>query len=87
MREMAAKGIFQFKSGSRERGNVWQAVAKYLNGHKDLFNSVSSRGVRDIFTLISRKYKAKNAEEQKSTGGGSEDELNEYDLLLEELTN
>ena len=86
MREMAAQGIFQFKSGSRERGTVWQAIAKNLNGHKDLFHSVTSRGVRDRFTLILRRYKAKNAEELKSTGEGSEDELSEYDLLLEELT-
>ena len=48
---------------------------------KNLSNSVSSGGVRDSFTLISRRYKAKNAEELKS----SEDELSEYDLLLEEL--
>lgn len=65
---------------------MWQAIAKNLNGHKDLFNSVSSRGVRDRFALILRRYKAKNAEELKSTGGGSEDEPSEYDLLLEELT-
>jgi len=58
MREMAAQGIFQFKSGSRERGNVWQAIAKNLYGHKDLFNSVTSRGVRERFTLILRRYKA-----------------------------
>ena len=86
MREMAARGIFQFKSGSRERGTVWQAIAKNLNGHKDLFHSVTSRGVRDRFTLILRRYKAKNTKELKSTGEGSEDELSEYDLLLEELT-
>ena len=74
MREMAAQGIFQFKSGSKERGNIWQAIASNLNGNKDLFSYVSSRGCRDRFTLISRRYKAKTAEELKSTGGGSEDE-------------
>ena len=86
MREMAAQGIFQFKTGSKERGNIWQAIASNLNGNKDLFSYVSSRGCRDRFTLISRRYKAKTAEELKSTGGGSEDEPSEYDLLLEELT-
>ena len=55
-------------------------------GNKELFSYVSSRGCRDRFTLISRRYKAKTAEELKSTGGGSEDEPSEYDLLLEELT-
>ena len=86
MREMAAQGIFQFKTGSKERGNIWEAIASNLNGNKDLFSYVSSRGCRDRFTLISRRYKAKTAEELKSTGGGSEDEPSEYDLLLEELT-
>ena len=57
MREMAAQGIFQFKIGSKERGNIWQAIASNLNGNKDLFSYVSSRGCRDRFTLISRRYK------------------------------
>ena len=70
----------------KERGNIWQAIASNLNGNKDLCSYVSSRGCRDRFTLISRRYKAKTAEELKSTGGGSEDEPSEYDLLLEELT-
>ena len=74
------------KTGSKERGNIWQAIASNLNGNKYLFSYVSSRGCRDRFTLISRRYKAKTAEELKSTGGGSEDEPSEYDLLLEELT-
>lgn len=43
------------------------------------------RGCRDRFILIFRRYKVKIVEELKSIGGGSEDELSEYDLFLEEL--
>ena len=49
-------------------------------------NYVSWSGCRDRFTLISKRYNAKTAEILKSTGGGSEGQLNECDLLLEELT-
>lgn len=48
---------------------------------KNFFNFVSLRGVRDSFILILRRYKVKNVEELKS----NEDELSEFDLLLEEL--
>ena len=27
MREMGAPGVFHYKTGSRERGNVWQIIA------------------------------------------------------------
>ena len=34
MREMTAQGIIQFKSGSKERGNIWQTITKNPNYHK-----------------------------------------------------
>ena len=60
MREMAAQGIFQFKSRSRERGTVWQAITKNLNGHKDLFHSVTLRVccIRFTFTLIQPRFRS-----------------------------
>lgn len=85
MREMAAQGIFQFKAGSRERGKVWEVIAKNLNKNRDLFKAATARGVRDRFTLILRRHKAKNADELRATGAGSDDEQGEYDQLLEEL--
>ena len=45
MREMAAQGIFQFKTGSKERGNIWQAIASNLNGNKDQSLVMSAREV------------------------------------------
>jgi len=45
---------------------------------------VTPRGVRDRFTLLSKKYKAKMSEEIKSTGIGGE-EFTEFEMLMEEL--
>ena len=80
------KAFSNSKLEAKKEAIYGKQFASNLNGNKDLFSYVSSRGCRDRFTLISRRYKAKTAEELKSTGGGSEDEPSEYDLLLEELT-
>ena len=82
MREMGAEGIFQYKAGSRERGNVWQVIANNLNQHEGF--EVTARSVRDRFNTISRKHSIKTAKELKSTGEGGE-EPSEHELLLEEL--
>ena len=79
---MGGQAIFQYKAGSRERGVVW--IANNLNCHKNLFDGVTARGVRDRFTLLSKEYKTKMSEEIKSTGIGGE-ELTEFEILMEEL--
>ena len=81
---MGGQGLFQYKAGSRERGRVGQVIANNLNCHKNLFDGVTPRGVRDRFTLLSKNYKAKMSEEIKSTGTGGE-ELTEFEMLMEEL--
>ena len=81
LKEMGGQGIFQniyiniyiiHKAGSRERGAVWQVIASNLNCHKDLFD-VTARGVRDRFTLLSRRYKSKTTQELKDSGTGGEE--------------
>ena len=83
MREMVAIGIFNHKSGSRERGQMWQTIATNLNTFED-FGGITSRAVRDRFTTIMWKYKAPTNKELKSSGLG-EDELGEFDTLMEDL--
>ena len=84
MKEIAAQGVFQYKFGSRERGNVWNVVAQNLTSHTDLFDGLTERGARDRYTLISRRFKVKISEELKSSGIGGEPQT-EYEILLEEL--
>ena len=83
MRQMGAEGIFQYKAGSRERGNVWQVIANNLNQHAQGFE-VTAHSVRDRFNTISRKHSIKTSKELKSTRGSGE-EPSEHELLLEEL--
>lgn len=83
LKEMGGQGIFHYKAGSRERGTVWQVISNNLNCHKDLFD-VTARGVRDRFTLLSRRYKSKTSRELKGSGSGGE-ELTEFDLLMEDM--
>ena len=54
-----------------------------LNCHKDLFE-VTARGVRDRFTLFSRRHKSKTYREIKGSGTGGE-ELTEYEILIEDM--
>ena len=58
LKEMGGQGIFHHKAGSREWGAVGQVIAS--NCHKDLFE-VTARGVRDRFTLLSRRHKSKTS--------------------------
>ena len=83
LKEMGGQGIFHYKAGSRERGAVWQVIASNLNCHKDLFE-VTARGVRDRFTLPSRRHKSKTSREIKGSGTGGE-ELTEYEILIEDM--
>ena len=55
-REMASLGVFQHKSESRERDQVWQQIATNLNAYPS--SSVTFRAVRERFTPIMRKYKS-----------------------------
>ena len=81
-REMAARGIFQNKAGSRERGNIWQEIATNLNNYEEFV--VTLRGVRDRFSVIMKSYKAKTRKEVQGTGLAGE-ELTEYEMILEDL--
>jgi len=82
LREMVSQDLFTHKTGSRERGAVWQLIATNLNCFEG-FN-VTSRGVRDRYTTISKKFKAQENKELKKTGEG-EIEYTEFEALMEEV--
>lgn len=84
LREVAADGLLRHKAGSRERGAGWQAVANNLSSSLTSGSEVTSRAVRDHFTIIAKRYQAKVAKEERGTGLGGE-ELTEKEALLEEL--
>ena len=81
LREVAAERVLTHKLRSKERGTLWQTVAIKMNA---LGAEVTSRSVRDHYNNMSKKYRARMAREERSTGeGGSE--LTEQEQLLEDL--
>lgn len=58
MRQITGVGIFENKAGSKERGKAWQETADTLNKDEH-FATLTARGARDRFTLLSRRHKAK----------------------------
>ena len=59
----------------------WQRVADNISA---LGQGVTSRAVRDHYNVMAKKYKARMAQEERSTGEGGA-ELTEAESLLEEL--
>ena len=82
LRAVAAEGVFRNnKSGSRERGALWQNVASALVAES---LSVTVRSVRDRYNILAKKWRAKIRREEKESGGGDE-QLTEVEILVEEL--
>ena len=83
-REIAISQIFSHRSGSREKGLMWQSITDNLNAYRDLNFMVSGRSVHDRFTLLTRKHKSKTAKEIRGSGISVEDPT-ELEQLIEDL--
>ena len=81
LKEIAAEGVMSNKPWSRERGMQWQRVA---NNISVLGQGVTLQAVRDHYNVMAKRYRAKMAQEERSTGEGGA-ELTEAESLLEEL--
>ena len=82
MREVAALGVLAQKSGSKERGQLWQQVADALNENDDFY--LTGRAVGDRLSTIMKKHRIQMNKEKKLSGEGGE-EVTEFDVLIEEL--
>ena len=82
MKEMAAQGVFTHKAGSRERGQVWQIIEDNLNALGGHF-TVISRSVRERFTMLMRKHKAKTNQHANGTGLGGGEPTDDSDARVE----
>ena len=70
-RENIGEGVFDHKSGSRERGTAWQNVAANLNALDGFL--LTARVVRDGVTNLLKKISVQNNSEKKLSGeGGAE---------------
>ena len=64
MRGMASKGIYENKSGSRERGVTWQNMAENLNNCEEF--ALTVRSLRVHFTTLMKSTSPKQDEKSKA---------------------
>lgn len=74
---------FKYKKGSISRGQIWEKIANNLNGLELPRFKVSKRAVRERYTLLSEKFKAKMKDEEKASG--IECDLSDVEKALEEI--
>ena len=73
---------YKFKARTREKGNLWEAIADNLNS-LDGFK-VNARTVRERYGVILAHFEAKEKEEKVTSGINPE--VTPLDTALEELT-
>ena len=59
---------FKYKKRSISSGQICEEIANNLNGLELSRIKVSKRAVREIYTLLSEKFKAKMKDEAKASG-------------------
>jgi len=74
---------FKFKKGSIARGQTWEKIANNLNDLELPRFRVTKRAVRERYSLLSEKFKAKMKQEEKSSG--IETDLSQVEKGLEEI--
>ena len=67
-REILVLQPFQYKFGSREKGQCWDKIAKNLHSIENPKFSVDQRGVRERYAKIERHYRRKMADEERASG-------------------
>ena len=78
---IAAKGVFHWKLGSRERGKAWQAVAVSLNANTTQSFCILAKSIWDRFNILAKRVKSKFSKES----GGGDEEQSELERLVEEF--
>ena len=73
---------FKLKKGSIGRGQIWEKIANNLNGLQLPRFRVTKRAVRERYSLLSEKFKAKMRQEEKASA--IETDLSEVEKALEE---
>ena len=81
LREILATEPFKYKPRTQQRAVLWNSVVDHLNDLPAF--SVTQRAVKDKFSLLKEKYKAKKKEQDKASG--IDVEVTEIDVLLEEI--
>ncbi|KAK3744556.1 hypothetical protein QZH41_003496 [Actinostola sp. cb2023] len=82
-RELLVTEPYLYKTRSTEKGKAWETIAINLNDIQNPKFKVTSRSVRDHYTLITYKKAQQLKEEEKASG--IDVTPTELDILLEEI--
>ena len=74
---------FKAKKGSIVRGQIWDKIANNLNSLQHPQFRVTKRSVRERYTLLSDKFRAKMRDEEKASG--IDTDLSDVEKALEEI--
>ena len=74
---------FKAKKGSIARGQIWDKIANNLNSLEHPQFRVTKRSVRERYTLLSDKFRAKMRHEEKASG--IDTDLSDVEKALEEI--
>ena len=74
---------FKVKKGSIARGQIWDKIANNLNSLQHPQFRVTKRSVREQYTLLSDKFRAKMRDEEKARG--IDTDLSDVEKALEEI--
>jgi len=83
LREILHIQPWTFRHGSPERKSRWDEIAAILNSLEEPYFKVNARSVRDRYTLLAKKHKAKISKENKASGISPD--ISEVDEALADL--
>ena len=76
VQEMFLFEPWNHKAGSQERGNCWEAIAEQLNSVTEVRFNVCQRAVRERYTVLEKRFKAKERAEKAASGIDVPEETN-----------
>ena len=76
--ELILFGLWNYKYGSKERGNCWERISESLNELTDISFKVTQKSVRDHYQILEKTYKKQKQEEDRQ----SEINPEETDIVL-----
>ena len=68
LRELLLFEPWNYKYGSKERGNCWERISESLNQLTDISFKVTQRSVQDHYQTLEKSYKKQKKEEYRQSG-------------------
>ena len=68
LREMLLFKPWNYKRGSKERGQCWDQISEALNQIRELKLKMTQRAMQDKYSILDKAFKSKCNEEEKASG-------------------